>query len=170
MNERGTLVDKNACWSNKLAAFKDYETHTQHDACTHYTPQHHAHTYPLPIKIGNGKFFDLDIVCSQHERSSLFFSLSFFFFLCLPVPYFLFLDGKNVAARTGVAVCSLIGGSISSSLFCKEERENVQRTSFRTGLCLANAKLGSVHGFAGVLGGMLENAPHGGICGFMFSL
>lgn len=51
-------------------------------------------------------------------------------------------DGKNVAARTGIAICSLIGG-----------------------LCLANAKLGSVHGFAGVLGGMLENAPHGGICG-----
>lgn len=51
-------------------------------------------------------------------------------------------DGANVKARTGIALCSLIGG-----------------------LCLANAKLGSVHGFAGVLGGMLEDAPHGGICG-----
>lgn len=51
-------------------------------------------------------------------------------------------DGANVKARTGIALCSLMGG-----------------------LCLANAKLGSVHGFAGVLGGMLESAPHGGICG-----
>jgi alcohol dehydrogenase class IV len=32
-----------------------------------------------------------------------------------------------------------------------------------SGLALANAKLGGVHGFAGVLGGIL-NAPHGAIC------
>ena len=32
------------------------------------------------------------------------------------------------------------------------------------GLCLANARLGTVHGFAGVLGGMFESAPHGAIC------
>jgi len=32
-----------------------------------------------------------------------------------------------------------------------------------SGLALANAKLGVVHGFASVLGGML-NAPHGAIC------
>ena len=31
------------------------------------------------------------------------------------------------------------------------------------GLALANAKLGAVHGFAGVLGGMYA-APHGAIC------
>lgn len=51
-------------------------------------------------------------------------------------------DGKNIEARTAMALCSLLGG-----------------------LCLSNAKLGSVHGFAGVLGGMLADAPHGGICG-----
>ena len=36
-------------------------------------------------------------------------------------------------------------------------------TSLMGGLALANAKLGAVHGFAGVLGGMY-GAPHGAIC------
>jgi alcohol dehydrogenase class IV len=49
-------------------------------------------------------------------------------------------DGTDLAARTGMALCSLMGG-----------------------LALANAKLGAVHGFAGVLGGMTQ-APHGAIC------
>jgi len=31
-------------------------------------------------------------------------------------------------------------------------------------LILANAKLGVVHGFAGVLGGLYEKSPHGAIC------
>lgn len=30
--------------------------------------------------------------------------------------------------------------------------------------CIANARLGVVHGFAAVLGGMFEQAPHGAIC------
>lgn len=45
-----------------------------------------------------------------------------------------------------------------------EARENMALTSLFGGLALANAKLGAVHGFAGVLGGMFE-APHGVICG-----
>jgi alcohol dehydrogenase class IV len=49
-------------------------------------------------------------------------------------------DGTDMAARTDMALCSLMGG-----------------------LALANAKLGAVHGFAGVLGGM-SSAPHGAIC------
>ena len=52
-----------------------------------------------------------------------------------------FEDGADVEAREDVALVSLFGG-----------------------LALANAKLGAVHGFAGVLGGMFD-APHGAICG-----
>jgi alcohol dehydrogenase class IV len=49
-------------------------------------------------------------------------------------------DGANLAARTDMAMCSLLGG-----------------------MSLANAKLGVVHGFAGVIGG-LTDAAHGAIC------
>jgi alcohol dehydrogenase class IV len=49
-------------------------------------------------------------------------------------------DGTDLAARTDMSLCSLMGG-----------------------LSLANAKLGAVHGFAGVIGGMTY-APHGAIC------
>ncbi len=42
-------------------------------------------------------------------------------------------------------------------------REAMALTSLFGGLALANAKLGAVHGFAGVIGGMFD-APHGAIC------
>ncbi|MFP4344381.1 MAG: iron-containing alcohol dehydrogenase [Anaerolineales bacterium] len=45
-----------------------------------------------------------------------------------------------------------------------EAREEMALVSLLGGLALANAKLGAVHGFAGVLGGMYD-APHGVICG-----
>lgn len=49
-------------------------------------------------------------------------------------------DGSDVEARTDMALCSLLGG-----------------------LSLANAKLGAVHGIAGVVGGMIA-VPHGAAC------
>ena len=51
-----------------------------------------------------------------------------------------FSDGENRAARESMSFASLLGG-----------------------LALANAGLGVIHGFAGVLGGML-GAPHGALC------
>ena len=48
-------------------------------------------------------------------------------------------------------------------------RENMALVSLFGGLALANAKLGAVHGFAGVIGGMYD-APHGVICGRLLPL
>jgi alcohol dehydrogenase class IV len=49
-------------------------------------------------------------------------------------------DGSDLDARTDMALCSLLGG-----------------------MALANAKLGAVHGFAGVIGGVAD-VPHGVAC------
>jgi alcohol dehydrogenase class IV len=49
-------------------------------------------------------------------------------------------DGQDIKARTDMAMCSLLGG-----------------------IALANAKLGAVHGLAGVIGGTAE-VPHGVAC------
>ena len=51
-----------------------------------------------------------------------------------------FADGSDTAARTDMSLCSLLGG-----------------------LSLANAKLGTVHGLAGVIGGTVD-VPHGIAC------
>lgn len=45
-----------------------------------------------------------------------------------------------------------------------EARDQMAWVSLAGGLCLANAGLGAVHGFAGVIGG-LTGAAHGAICG-----
>lgn len=52
-----------------------------------------------------------------------------------------FRDGSDLDAREDMCVCSL-----------------------HSGLALANAGLGAVHGFAGPLGGVLDHAPHGAVC------
>lgn len=45
----------------------------------------------------------------------------------------------------------------------REARQEMALCSLLGGIALANAKLGAVHGFAGVIGGMVE-APHGAVC------
>lgn len=52
-----------------------------------------------------------------------------------------YLNGRDLAARTAMAFVSLAGG-----------------------IALTNARLGAVHGFAGPFGGMYH-APHGAVCG-----
>jgi len=44
-----------------------------------------------------------------------------------------------------------------------EDRQSLALASLNGGLCLANAGLGAVHGFAAPLGGMFA-APHGAVC------
>jgi alcohol dehydrogenase class IV len=57
-----------------------------------------------------------------------------------------FHHGTDIAARTDMALVSLLGG-----------------------LCLANSKLGAVHGFAGPIGGQFP-APHGAVCARLLPL
>jgi alcohol dehydrogenase class IV len=54
-------------------------------------------------------------------------------------------DGEDREAREEMALCSLFGG-----------------------IALANAKLGAVHGVAGVVGGMVD-APHGAVCAVLLA-
>ena len=53
--------------------------------------------------------------------------------------------------------------ALSSDLNNPSARESLSFASLSSGLALANAGLGAVHGFAGPLGGMF-GAPHGAIC------
>jgi len=45
-----------------------------------------------------------------------------------------------------------------------DARRDMSLASLFSGMALANAGLGAVHGFAGPFGGMLPGAPHGAIC------
>jgi alcohol dehydrogenase class IV len=55
-----------------------------------------------------------------------------------------FADGRDAAAREDMSLAALLGG-----------------------LALANAGLGSAHGFAGPIGGMFPAAPHGAVCAIL---
>src|SRR6516162_4321317 len=65
------------------------------------------------------------------------------------------LQGMPLAARSLRRVC-VDGQDINA-------RTEMALASLMSGLALANAGLGVVHGFAGPLGGMFD-APHGAIC------
>ena len=64
-------------------------------------------------------------------------------------------EGLRRASRSLRRACEQGGDPVA--------REDMALTSLLGGLSLANAKLGAVHGFAGLIGGMFP-APHGAIC------
>lgn len=45
-----------------------------------------------------------------------------------------------------------------------DARSDVSYASLLSGICMANAGLTTIHGFAGVIGGLYDNIPHGAIC------
>lgn len=61
------------------------------------------------------------------------------------------------------AIYDVYGANPDQYEVMTEARHGMALTSLFGGLALANAKLGAVHGFAGVLGGMYD-APHGALC------
>ncbi|EDY83165.1 alcohol dehydrogenase, iron-containing superfamily [Verrucomicrobiia bacterium DG1235] len=64
-------------------------------------------------------------------------------------------EGLRLAARSIRDACS--------DQLNTEAKSDLCAASLCGGIALANAKLGSIHGFAGSLGGMID-APHGAIC------
>lgn len=75
----------------------------------------------------------------------------------------------NAICREGMrhVACSLMRAYQNG--IDKEAREGMSLASLFGGMALANAALGTVHGFAGPLGGMLH-APHGAICARLLPL
>ncbi len=64
-------------------------------------------------------------------------------------------EGIQRAARSLKAACAPVVD--------RAAKEDMCVASLCSGMALANSKLGAVHGFAGVIGGMID-APHGAIC------
>lgn len=69
----------------------------------------------------------------------------------------------DAIAREGIVRASRSLEAAFSNGADKQAREDMSLAALFGGLSLANAKLGAVHGFAAVIGGMFE-APHGAIC------
>ncbi len=66
-------------------------------------------------------------------------------------------------AREGIRLAARSIRAASSNTLNREAKSDLCLASLFGGIALSNAKLGSVHGFAGPLGGMID-APHGAIC------
>lgn len=78
---------------------------------------------------------------------------------------------SNAANPLTDALCSegiqRIARSLRQAYHCGDDlsaREDISLASLFSGLALANARLGAVHGLAGPIGGMFP-APHGAVCG-----
>ncbi|MBW4435935.1 MAG: iron-containing alcohol dehydrogenase [Pleurocapsa minor GSE-CHR-MK-17-07R] len=69
----------------------------------------------------------------------------------------------DAIAREGIVRASRSLEAAFANGANEQAREDMSLAALFGGLSLANAKLGAVHGFAAVIGGMFE-APHGAIC------
>jgi alcohol dehydrogenase class IV len=74
-----------------------------------------------------------------------------------PLTDALALEGVRRSVRSLRPACLAPGGPDA------DQREDLALASLLGGLCLANAGLGAVHGFAGPAGGMID-AAHGALC------
>jgi alcohol dehydrogenase class IV len=75
---------------------------------------------------------------------------------------------SDALAREGIrrsvaALPAAYGAARGGNEVSAEDREGLAVASLFGGLCLANAGLGAVHGFAAPVGGMFD-APHGAVC------
>jgi alcohol dehydrogenase class IV len=68
-------------------------------------------------------------------------------------------EGLTLVARSLAAACR-DGSDLSA-------RTDMSAAALFSGIALANAKLGAVHGFAGVIGGIVPH-PHGALCARLF--
>ena len=69
----------------------------------------------------------------------------------------------DAICRDGMQIAAKALPSVYNDGDDLEARENMSLVSLYGGMALANAKLGAVHGFASVIGGIYD-APHGAIC------
>lgn len=70
---------------------------------------------------------------------------------------------REVIPRAAAALPRAYAAARAGSAIAPDDRESLALASLFGGLCLANAGLGAVHGFAAPVGGMFE-APHGAVC------
>ena len=75
----------------------------------------------------------------------------------------------DALCRDGIQRASGALRTVYTDGTCAPAREDMALASLFGGLALANAKLGAVHGFAGVLGGLFP-APHGAVCARLLPL
>jgi alcohol dehydrogenase class IV len=70
---------------------------------------------------------------------------------------------REAIPRSAGALARAYAAARAGGAIAPEDRESLALASLCGGLCLANAGLGAVHGFAAPVGGMFE-APHGAVC------
>lgn len=102
-------------------------------------------TYELPQSIAAYTSMDAFIQCLEAYLSKN----------ASPITDGIALEGITRAARSIRKACR--------GLLDRDSKSDMCVASLCSGIALANAKLGAIHGFAGPIGGMID-APHGALC------